>query len=177
MTEKLLPLFPLKVVLLPRTEIPLHIFEERYKEMIRKFEDGRMDILVRGQRRFELSGLDQEKSYLRGAAEFFEDEEGDVSPMDPRRKQAIELYQQLAKNFSSEQSTEPLLPPDVGDPQISFQIVSRVPVDLTFRQTLLEMRSEATRLDRTISYLQKMAVRLKGLARAQAKAGANGRSH
>ena len=30
----LLPLFPLDVVLLPGTPIPLHIFEPRYREMI-----------------------------------------------------------------------------------------------------------------------------------------------
>src|ERR1041384_3749142 len=102
MPENLLPLFPLKVVLFPRTDLPLHIFEERYKEMIgdclaggsefaivlvleeglastgctatvtqviRKFDDGRMDILVRGGRRFDLVRLDQERSYQRGEAE------------------------------------------------------------------------------------------------------------
>jgi Lon protease-like protein len=34
MDEFLLPLFPLEVVLLPEEPLPLHIFEERYKEMI-----------------------------------------------------------------------------------------------------------------------------------------------
>lgn len=34
MDELLLPLFPLEVVLLPEEPLPLHIFEERYKEMI-----------------------------------------------------------------------------------------------------------------------------------------------
>src|SRR5207244_3608670 len=34
MEQPLLPLFPLNVVLFPRTPLPLHIFEERYKEMI-----------------------------------------------------------------------------------------------------------------------------------------------
>ena len=34
MPERLLPLFPLEVVMLPRTRLPLHIFEERYKEMV-----------------------------------------------------------------------------------------------------------------------------------------------
>ena len=34
MAEQFLPLFPLKVVLFPDTALPLHIFEERYKEMI-----------------------------------------------------------------------------------------------------------------------------------------------
>src|SRR5262245_20813192 len=32
--DSLLPLFPLDLVLLPHTNLPLHIFEERYKEMI-----------------------------------------------------------------------------------------------------------------------------------------------
>src|ERR1022692_1638052 len=34
MHEGLLPLFPLQVVLFPGAELPLHIFEDRYKEMI-----------------------------------------------------------------------------------------------------------------------------------------------
>ena len=53
----LLPLFPLDVVLLPGTPLPLHIFEPRYKEMIaeclasnapfgvvRALEDGMADV-------------------------------------------------------------------------------------------------------------------------------------
>src|SRR5258706_8853771 len=34
MAARLLPLFPLSLVVFPRTRLPLHIFEERYKEMI-----------------------------------------------------------------------------------------------------------------------------------------------
>jgi Lon protease-like protein len=34
MQDGLLPLFPLQVVLLPGSPLPLHIFEDRYKEMI-----------------------------------------------------------------------------------------------------------------------------------------------
>jgi hypothetical protein len=34
MPTRLLPLFPLQVVVFPRTPLPLHIFEERYKEMV-----------------------------------------------------------------------------------------------------------------------------------------------
>src|SRR5512147_621762 len=34
MQGELLPLFPLQVVVFPRTSLPLHIFEDRYKEMI-----------------------------------------------------------------------------------------------------------------------------------------------
>ena len=38
----LLPLFPLEAVLLPANVLPLHIFEERYKEMIGEV-DSRQD--------------------------------------------------------------------------------------------------------------------------------------
>src|ERR1035438_4122593 len=34
MPARLIPLFPLQVVVFPRTHLPLHVFEERYKEMI-----------------------------------------------------------------------------------------------------------------------------------------------
>ena len=36
----LIPLFPLPLVLFPGTAVPLHIFEERYKIMIRDVMDG-----------------------------------------------------------------------------------------------------------------------------------------
>lgn len=210
MADRLLPLFPLKVVLFPRTEIPLHIFEDRYKEMIhaclreesdfgivlvleeglastgctasivkvlRRFEDGRMDILVRGERRFELTGLDQEKSYLRGEAEFFDDEEAPPASDDARRRQALELYSRMAESLAGETSGEPLPPPEVGDPQLSFQIASRLPVDLSFRQVLLQMRSEGERVERLISYLNKLSQRMAQVAKAQARAAGNGRAH
>ena len=100
MRPDLLPLFPLQVVVFPRTPLPLHIFEERYKEMVgeairaqtefgvvlskddgivnagctvrveevtKQYDDGRMDVLTRGCRRFEVVGLNEEKAYFDGA--------------------------------------------------------------------------------------------------------------
>src|SRR5204862_8160645 len=110
MQQGLLPLFPLQVVLLPGSQLPLHIFEDRYKEMIgevlrdklefgvvlasekgivntgctatvdrvlREYPDGRLDILTRGRRRFEILLLNEERSFLRGAVEFFDDDDPD----------------------------------------------------------------------------------------------------
>src|SRR5450432_884674 len=97
MSSRLLPLFPLHVVVFPRTHLPLHIFEDRYKEMVgdavrdnsefgivlakedgilnagctvmvekvlEMYPDGRMDVLTRGQHRFEIVSLNQENDYL-----------------------------------------------------------------------------------------------------------------
>ena len=127
MQEELLPLFPLQVVLFPRTALPLHIFEERYKQMIgevlrgksefgvvqagekgivntgctasvekilKKYPDGRMDLITIGRRRFEIILLNDEKPYLRGAVEFFDDEEAEPIPPEVR-KRVMEAYNDI----------------------------------------------------------------------------------
>jgi len=198
--EPLLPLFPLRLVLLPHANLALHIFEERYKEMIqdclrnqwefgvllvgeesvedvgctasiskvvRRYPDGRMDILVRGRRRFEMSQPNQEKSYLRGKPQFFEDDASEPAAED-LRQQAIQLYNHLMKlneseDPSSQESLEESLKeslkgsgPTVSDPQLSFQIMADLPADLDWKQGLLELRSERERLVRVIRYLRQL---------------------
>ena len=43
------------------------------------YADGRMDVLTRGQRRFEILSLNEEKEYLQAEVEFFDDE--DLTPV------------------------------------------------------------------------------------------------
>ncbi len=171
MQPELLPLFPLPLVLLPRTPLALHVFEERYKEMIgeairdrtefgvvlardrevlntgctaivdrvlQRYDDGRMDILTAGRRRFEIVTLDQERTFLRGGVEFFDDEDLDAAPPD-LRQHALEAYKTLVE--LGEDAPEPQL----EDPQLSFQLANIID-DMDFRQTLLPMRSEPERM-------------------------------
>src|SRR5712691_6477769 len=46
MQPGLLPLFPLEVVLLPGAPLPLHIFEDRYKEMMTEVIRDRLELGV-----------------------------------------------------------------------------------------------------------------------------------
>ena len=108
-----IPLFPLNVVLFPRMMLPLHIFEERYKEMINgclasdsrfgvvlikegqevgetavphdvgtvahitrvtSLDQGRMNLVTLGERRFRLEEVTQRQPYLKGHVRFFEPE-------------------------------------------------------------------------------------------------------
>jgi Lon protease-like protein len=181
MPQPLLPLFPLGLVLFPRTPLPLHIFEDRYKEMMRdvleaqaefgvvlagekgivnmgctavidkvlkRYPDGRMDVLAVGRRRFEILELDDEKAYLRGQVEFFDDD--DFAPLPPdTHRLALERYNEL---IQLEKAQEPAAPPELSDPQLSFQLAQAVP-DVDFRQVLLSTRSESERMKRLTEFL------------------------
>ncbi len=111
-TTSTLPLFPLGTVLFPGMQLPLHIFEERYRDMIgtclaqgtpfgvvlikegsevgapaipetvgttavitdhRTLPGGRMQIVARGQSRFRIEEVTQNKPYLIGRVRMLSD--------------------------------------------------------------------------------------------------------
>ena len=194
------PLFPLDVVLFPGTPLPLHIFEERYKEMVgeavrtgsefgivlakeegivnagctvkveevlKKYEDGRMDILTRGSRRFEIIGLNEDKSYLRGQVEFFDDDDPGPASADLQEK-ALVQYRGVLET-GEVRDAEPTL----NDPQLSFQLAQAVQ-DLDFLSVLQRNRSEAQRLKQLTDYLARIAPRLRQTSRMRKLAPQNG---
>ncbi|HTP35466.1 MAG TPA: LON peptidase substrate-binding domain-containing protein [Candidatus Acidoferrales bacterium] len=201
MTRRLLPLFPLQLVVFPRTRLPLHIFEERYKEMVgdairdesefgivlaRKegivnagctvkvekvleiYPDGRMDIMTRGERRFEIDELNQEKDYLRAEVTFFDDDDAEPSPKE-EREQAIRNYRSLSELATARNHGEP----DLQDPQLSFQLAQAVP-DLDFLAVLLKQRSEAGRLKELNHFLSGYLPKQKAIERMKELAPTNG---
>ena len=196
MQANLLPLFPLQVVVFPRTQLPLHIFEERYKEMVgeairdhsefgivlvkeegilnagctvvvdkvlKSHPDGRMDILTRGIRRFEIVMLNQEKPYLRGEVAYFDDDEPDPAPTDVRTE-ALRLYRSWME-LEEKSPNEAVL----SDAQLSFQLAQGIE-DLDFLHFLLRTRSETLRLKKVAEFLseyvprQRMTASMKKLA-------------
>jgi Lon protease-like protein len=182
MRGDLLPLFPLQTVLLPRAPLPLHIFEDRYKEMvrdvqlagsefgvvlareggllnigctaridhiIRQYEDGRLDLLAVGQRRFHVVSLDTELSYLRAEVDEIDDDDFTPPPEDKLRE-ALSLHAQYALATGDEAET-----PDVEEPLVSFMLGAISP-DLEFRQVLLGTRSEARRVELVAAHLAQL---------------------
>src|SRR2546421_7686612 len=51
----------------------------RIIEVIKKYEDGRLDIAAKGAQRFEIIQVNQERSFLQAEVAFFEDEPSTVS--------------------------------------------------------------------------------------------------
>ena len=201
MPARLIPLFPLQVVVFPRTRLPLHIFEERYKEMIgdairdhsefgvvlakqqgivgagctvmvekvlETYPDGRMDILTRGLRRFEIVELSGEKAYLQAEVSFFDDEDPAPAPAE-LREQALSNYRDLSGLAASQGRGEP----DLEDPQLSFQLAQALP-DLDFLHGLLARRSETSRLKDLNHYLAGYIPRQRRIERVKHLAPTNG---
>jgi hypothetical protein len=206
--SRLLPLFPLQLIAFPGTAVPLHIFEERYKEMVgeaeasgsefgivlakdggvvnagctvlvesvlQRYEDGRFDVMTRGQRRFSLLSLNQDKDYLRGEIEYFDDD--DWTPTTPElRERALQAWQDVreAQTATGEDSAEPN--PDPQHPLLSFQIAQAVD-DLDFKSLLLRTRSESERLRQFVEFSREYIPRRYYAAKMKRLAPLNGSGH
>lgn len=211
MDELLLPLFPLELVLLPEQQLPLHIFEERYKEMIgdclaarersggqqqfgivlakdeeiatvgcsariaevvRKYEDGRLDILALGTRRFEVLLTNDEKPYLRASVEFFDDDAGAELPSAADAARALELFAEVHDLLGNPARTVPDFPQPYRN--LSFGIAAALPLEPDFKRNLLPVRNETQRLRDVTRALEPVIPRLRALRRGRQKAGGNG---
>jgi Lon protease-like protein len=198
----LLPLFPLEIVVFPSAPLPLHIFEPRYKEMIgeclaqdrpfgmvrakenalsaigcsarivtviRKYEDGRLDIAAEGAQRFEIIQVNQERSFLQAEVAFFEDETSTVSKN--AADAVIQLHEQLFAVLG--QTVEIERDADF----LSFHLAQDLPVDLDFKQTLLEMKSEAERIETLTEYYRATIPKIETSLRVRQRASGNGHVH
>jgi Lon protease-like protein len=196
-----IPLFPLEVVLFPEAALPLHIFEDRYKEMVavciaeklafgvvcaqreglavvgctaeivrvlETYDDGRMDILCRGSKRFEIENLDNSRSFLQAEVDFFSDD-GSTAPR-ALREQCAALHFEALELMGGD---KPQIPVDLDHP-VSFRLAWNSPTDLPFRIELLAMRSDAERTERLISFYNAMLPKLRRGVQASVLAGRNG---
>jgi Lon protease-like protein len=197
-----IPLFPLNVVLFPGEQLPLHIFEPRYRRMVREcldsksrfglllampngvvhvgctaeilevlksYDDGRLDIITVGRDLFQVCDIQSDDSLLRGDIDYLEDL--DSLPDATLRNQLIEYYETCHTILFSS------LPRDLDSPlsnQLSFTIAAALPLDLLWKQQILEIRSEADRQQRLIAYLRDWAPHLQKEAGLRLRATGNG---
>jgi Lon protease-like protein len=196
----LLPLFPLHLVLLPGCPLPLHIFEPRYKEMIaecraqdssfgivrivekgfadvgcsaeivsivKEYADGRLDIITEGRRRFEVLQLNQERSFLRAETILIEDEVDATVVVESAR--AIQLHAEILDLAGAVQDLS-----GADQATISFYLAGSLPLDLDFKQKMLQLRSESQRISALTQYLETILPNVRRAAHARQKAGGNG---
>jgi Lon protease-like protein len=198
-----LGLFPLPLVLLPTEQVPLHIFEERYQELIgecldldtefgllyadddgireigtravvveviQRFEDGRMNIVVEGRERFRLARLTSGRTFQTGAVAPLEDDE------DPAEGESVERARELFSALRELTGSEVDIP-DAETPQLSFALAARVELAAPVKLELLAEMSERVRLERVCELLEGATVTVERRKRAAERAATNGRVH
>jgi Lon protease-like protein len=199
----LLPLFPLELVLLPGTPLPLHIFEPRYKEMIREcisteapfgvvraFDEGIAEVgctaeIVTVTKEYPDGRMDL---ICEGRKRFevievnrdrsFLQAEVLIVPDDPEvaaQEERVKAVQLHLEILSLAGAVQDLSAADQN--QLSFYLAGSLPLDLDFKQRLLAMRSEAQRIQAVAAYLETILPQLKRAARARQTAGGNGHVH
>ncbi|HLZ12253.1 MAG TPA: LON peptidase substrate-binding domain-containing protein [Candidatus Acidoferrum sp.] len=198
-----IPLFPLDVVLLPGGDLPLHIFEPRYRKMVRDcldqksefgmllalsdgiagtgctaeilevvktYDDGRMDILTVGRAPFRVVELFTQDPLLHGSVDYLEDRYAPISPQ--TRKSLVEIYEACHTLIFGD------YPRDAAAPErqdnLSYTIASKLPMDFLWKQRILELRTEAEREERLLAYLRDWAPHLQKVETEHRRAAGNG---
>jgi ATP-dependent Lon protease len=197
-----IPLFPLNVVLFPGELLPLHIFEPRYRRMVReclesdspfgmllalpggivrvgctaeilnvtkRYDDGRMDILTIGRHPFRVVELFDDDPLLEGSVDYLEDED---SLSEPRMQvELVELYEAC---YTLLFEGMPKSLHEARPRPLSYAVTSALPLDLLWKQQILELRSEAERQDRLRRYLREWTLHLQKIETMRRRGGGNG---
>ena len=198
-----IPLFPLNVVLLPGADLPLHIFEPRYRKMVRDcldnkaefgmllaltdgvagtgctaeilevvktYNDRRMDILAVGREPFRVVELFTEEPLLEGSVDYLDDRYAQESP--ETQKSLVEIYEVchtlIFGDYPRDAATLD------GQQQLSYVIASKLPMDLLWKQRILELRTEAERQERLLAYLRDWAPHLQKVETQHRRAAGHG---
>ncbi len=197
----LLPLFPLDLVLLPGTPLPLHIFEPRYQEMIGEcLEQNRSFGVVRSKegtiaeigctaeittvtKKYDDGRMDIvtqgrerfEVMHVSHERSFLQAEVAYLQD-EPEKATAEQVAQalQLHGEIMTLAGAEPENVSDIDQRQLSFHLAGSLPLDLDFKQTLLGMKSELERLQAVISFFDAILPTMRRTLHVRRKAGGNG---
>jgi Lon protease-like protein len=134
----------------------------RLIEVLEEFDDGRLNILVEGRRRFRLheiiTAADEGQEFMRGRVAFFDDDEEDEEPGDRVegiRDRAMTLFLRMLSLMEVESPRPP-----GGDRPLSLRLVAAVDLGVALKQQLLELTSEAERLTTLITVMESLIPRL-----------------
>jgi Lon protease-like protein len=143
----------------------------RIINLTRRYEDGRMDILTVGKRRFEVLLINEEAPYLRGSVDYFEDE-GPDAPSDEAAVVAIERFREAVRKLRHAADMPVVIPPPYH--YLSYRLAAGLPLDLEFKQQLLTLRNELERLTLVQRAMDMLLNQLHHVQESQKKAGGNG---
>lgn len=129
----------------------------RVAQLIEELDDGRMNILVQGGRRFRIvevvSPEDPEADYLRAEVDYYRDAEPESSQA--AREATLEVFRKMLVLMDVENPQEP-----AGGGPLSFRVASAVDFGAPLKQELLESLSEEQRLEMLLTVMTSLLPRL-----------------
>jgi Lon protease-like protein len=196
-----LGLFPLGIVLLPTEQVPLHIFEERYKELIAECladeeefglvyadSDGVREIGTRAAVIEVLARLEdgrmnvvvegRERFRLLELTQGRSFHTGAVEPFvdeeDPADPEAATRVLELFERLRELTGSEVEVPA-ADSPQLSYELAARVELAPEAKQALLQEVSERVRVERVGELLAEASLTVERQRRAGERAATNGK--
>lgn len=198
-----LGLFPLQLVLLPTERVPLHIFEDRYKELVGECLEGEeefglvyaddngireigtragiIEVLAEfedGRMNIVVEGRDRFRLVELTSGRSFNT--GAVSPVvdgdDPAEPDSVERALGLFDRLRELTGSDVEMP-EATTEQLSYVLAGRVELAAEIKLELLEETSERVRLVRVCELLEGAAVTFERQRRAAERAATNGRVH
>jgi Lon protease-like protein len=196
-----IPLFPLEVVLFPEAALPLHIFEDRYREMVNECLAEKIDFGVVCAQRAGLAVVGCMAEIIR-VLEKYPDGRLDILCQGSKRFEIENLdnsrsFLQAEVDFLEDEgrpATRAMREQclalhfevlelmggekshrtfDLDEP-VAFRLAWASPTDLPFRIELLAMRSDAERTEKLTNFYRSMLPKLRRGVQASATAGRNG---
>jgi ATP-dependent Lon protease len=195
-------LFPLELVLMPTEQVPLHIFEPRYKELIgecltegREFglvledEEGRREVGTRagvievlqvfddGRMNVVVEGRDRFRLLELTEGRAFLT--GEVVPLDdeddPPSDDDVGQALVLFRRLSEAAEADVEEPKEWSPETLSFELAARIDFGVELRQELLELRSERTRLARLAELMERAIEAIEREREVRERAAGNGK--
>jgi Lon protease-like protein len=117
-------------------------------EVVKRYPDGRMDIITVGRDPFRIVELFSEDPLLEGQVDYLDDREAPVEQKCQRK--LIEEYETCHTLLFN---TLPRNVEEAPAEVLSYAIAATLPIDLLCKQQILELRAENERQERLLRYL------------------------
>ena len=129
----------------------------RVAQLIEELDDGRMNILVQGERRFRIVEVrepdDPETDYLTAEVDYYRDSQPEAAP--ELRDAVLTVFAKMLSLMDVESPEEP-----AGEGALSFRIAAAVDFGAPLKQELLESLSEEQRLETLLTVMTSLLPRL-----------------
>lgn len=159
---------PLGIVLLDEGEMAGFGCMARVTDVLARYEDGRIDIVATGERRFKVLELRQELSYMTGRIEIMKESD------EPARRDLTEraITQHMKLLELAGRTVRPSIYEDVRE--VSFVMAHNAGLTLKQKQRVLELPGENDRIAFLVDHFEELIPRVEQIEDLKRKIQSNG---